>query len=163
MLPLPRAPAKDGSAPPAAALRWAAVAIWVDRTSPRFLRLGRAASRRLWLPARPPGFRTDGCRRDLVVMGSIKVGQVRVGPQGMVVITSISGRGRVRALWLTGPLADGREDEVTAEHFSGRWWRVVQPAQGYHLPLVAHPSRWIRYERNVGGPAKKDFTLETTS
>ena len=89
-----------------------------------------AAIGRLWLPARAPGFRTAGGRRDLVVMGSIKVGQVRVGPQGMVVITSISGRGRVRALWLTGPLADGREDEGTPEFFSGRLWRVVKAAQG---------------------------------
>ena len=63
-------------------------------------------------------------------MGSINVGQVRVGPQGMVVITSISGRGWVRAVWLTGPRADGREDEGTAEYFSGRLWRVVKAAQG---------------------------------
>ena len=63
-------------------------------------------------------------------MGAPKVGQVRVGPQGMVVITSISGRGRVRALWLTGPFADGREDEGTLESFGGRHWRVVVPAQG---------------------------------
>jgi hypothetical protein len=63
-------------------------------------------------------------------MGSLKVGQVRQGPMGMVVITSISGKGRVRALWLTGPLADGREDEGTPESFAGRYWRVVVPAQG---------------------------------
>jgi hypothetical protein len=36
----------------------------------------------------------------------------------------------VRALWLTGPLADGREDEGTPESFAGRYWRVVVPAQG---------------------------------
>ncbi len=64
-------------------------------------------------------------------MGALKVGQVRVGPQGMIVITSISGSGWVRALWLTGPLADGRtEDEGTPESFSGRKWRVVEPALG---------------------------------
>lgn len=63
-------------------------------------------------------------------MGALKVGQVRVGPEGMVVITSISARGWVRALWLTGPHADGREDEATAESFSGRKWRVVEPARG---------------------------------
>jgi hypothetical protein len=63
-------------------------------------------------------------------MGTLKVGQVRVGPQGMVVITSISARGWVRALWLTGPLANGREDEATPESFSGRMWRVVVPARG---------------------------------
>ena len=63
-------------------------------------------------------------------MGAIKVGQVRVGPQGMVVITSISGRGRVRALWLTGPYADGTENEGTPESFSGRKWRIVEPARG---------------------------------
>ena len=48
----------------------------------------------------------------------------------MVVITSISGNGWVRALWLTGPHADGREDEGTPESFSGRKWRVVESAQG---------------------------------
>jgi hypothetical protein len=63
-------------------------------------------------------------------MGALKVGQVRVGPQGMVVITSISGNGWVRALWLTGPHADGTEDEGTPESFSGRKWRVVEPARG---------------------------------
>ena len=64
------------------------------------------------------------------MLGAIKVGQVRVGPQGMVVITSISGSGRVRALWLTGPNADGVEDEGTPESFSGQKWRVVEPARG---------------------------------
>jgi len=63
-------------------------------------------------------------------MGALKVGQVRVGPQGMVVITNISARGWVRALWLTGPLAGGREDEGTPESFSGRKWRIVEPARG---------------------------------
>jgi hypothetical protein len=63
-------------------------------------------------------------------MGAIKVGQVRVGPQGMVVITSISASGWVRAFWLTGPFADGREDEGAPESFSGRKWRVVESAQG---------------------------------
>jgi hypothetical protein len=63
-------------------------------------------------------------------MGALKVGQVRVGPQGMVVITSISARGWVRALWLTGPFANGREDERMPETFGGRYWRVVEPAQG---------------------------------
>ena len=48
----------------------------------------------------------------------------------MVVITGISGRGWVRAVWLTGPRADGREDEGTAEYFSGRSWRVVEAAKG---------------------------------
>jgi hypothetical protein len=62
-------------------------------------------------------------------MGAIKVGQVRVGPQGMIVITSISGNGWVRALWLTGPHANGT-DEGTPESFSGRKWRVVEPARG---------------------------------
>jgi hypothetical protein len=66
----------------------------------------------------------------MVVMGAIKVGQVRVGPQGMVVITSISGSGWVRAMWLTGPFADGREDEGSPESFSGRKWRIVESAQG---------------------------------
>jgi hypothetical protein len=63
-------------------------------------------------------------------MGALKVGQVRVGPQGMVVITSISGSGWVRALWLTGPHADGTEDEGRPESFTGRKWRVVEPARG---------------------------------
>ena len=63
-------------------------------------------------------------------MGALKVGQVRVGPQGMVVIISISGSGWVRALWLTGPHAKGTEEEGTPESFSGRRWRVVEPARG---------------------------------
>jgi hypothetical protein len=64
-------------------------------------------------------------------MGALKVGQVRVGPQGMVVITSISGSGWVRALWLTGPHANGfEEDEGTPESFTGRKWRVIEPARG---------------------------------
>ena len=62
-------------------------------------------------------------------MGALKVGQVRVGPQGMVVITSISARGWVRP-YGHGPHADGREDEGTPESFSGRKWRMVEPAQG---------------------------------
>ena len=32
-----------------------------------------------------------------------------------------------------------------------------------HVTLaLVYPPRWTRYERRVGGPAKKDFTLATT-